>query len=353
VISFQASVSKGWLHHYGDFVFSDKYYHDPLYRFSYDKEIHDFVRRKFKNYPVYHMEANLMQASFVDEHQVLLGGIQPNLILAIALGAEFISYPDKDADVKGNPLKNISKPEDLPSIQKILNHPYIMGLNSQITQIRMGNPELKIIPPFFWDLSGRATIHGILTTSLKLMGDNALLMLITDPERMHLVHQWITDMYSGLIHHYTHLTDFPVTSIHVGECSGTMISGEQYREFVTPYVSQLGKKFGKVRLHSCGPSDHLLEAISLIEGLSVIDTGSNTSIARIRERMGPGFEINVEPPLQFMLKDTPEKDLSGWLQQVLDENQGGPLKLVMHIEPDYSEERCRMVYDELERKKLV
>lgn len=353
MIFYQASVSKGWLHQQGKFIFDDLYYQDPLYRRTQDQVIHDFVRKRFQHYPVYHMEANLMQAGFVHEKQVLIGGIQPNLILAIILGAEFVSYPDRDADVKGNPLGNATPVEELPSLKHILDHPYILELDSQIVQIQRDHPELKIIPPFFWDLSGRATIHGILTTSLKLMGDNALLMLITDSERMHIIHQWITDMYAGLIDHFSRLADFPVTSIHVGECSGTMISGEQYTEFVTPYVSQLGKKFGKVRLHSCGRSDHLLDAISLIEGLSVIDTGSNTSIARIREKMGTGFEVNVEPPLQFMLKNAPEKDLSDWLQQVLRENRGGPLKLAMHVEPDYSVERCLMVYDELVRRKLV
>jgi hypothetical protein len=353
MISYQTSVSKGWLHQQGKFIFDDLYYQDPLYRRTQDQVIHDFVRKRFQHYPVYHMEANLMQAGYVDENQVLIGGIQPNLILAIVLGAEFVSYPDRDADVKGNPLENGVTIDELPSLEHILNHPYILELDSQIVRIQKDHPELKIIPPFFWDLSGRATIHGILTTSLKLMGDNALLMLITEPERMHIVHQWITDIYTGLIDHFTRLTDFPVTSIHVGECSGTMISGEQYLEFVTPYVSQLGRKFGKVRLHSCGLSDHLLDAISRIEGLSVIDTGSNTSIARIRELMGTDFEINVEPPLRLMLKDAPEEDLSGWLQLTLKENKGGPLKLAMHIEPDYSVERCLTVYDELVKNKLV
>ena len=347
MISLQASVSKGWLHKYGNFVFSEKYYFDPLYRHFLDKEINGFVRTKFLRYPVYHMEANLMQAAFVDENQVLIGGIQPNLILAIALGAQFISYPDKDADVNGIPLKNISKAEDLPSTEKILNHPYIISLNSQITQIRKDHPELKIIPPFFWDSSGRATIHGILTTSLKLIGENAMLLIMVDPELLHVIHQWITEVYIALINHFARSTEFSITSVHVGECSGTMISDEQYREFVTPYVNQLGNRFGNIRLHSCGPSNHILDAISRIDHLSVIDTGSNTSIAKIREMMGVDFEINVEPPLKLMLKDSPEKDLLAWFHQVLEENQGGPLKLAMHIEPDYAAEKCLMIYDEL------
>ena len=312
-----------------------------------------FVSREFPDYPLYNMEANLMQAGHTNENQVLVGGIQPNLILAVALGSEFVVYPDKDSDISGNPLKNIVSGKDLPGMEQILDHPFIQELNAQILQLKSTHPELEIIPPFFWDSSGRATIHGIITTSIKLIGDNAMIMMIMDPDLMHLIHQWITDVYILLINHFTKLADMPVTSVHVGECSGTMISNEQYAEFITPYVSQLGKAFGNIRLHSCGSTDHILDAISQIENLAVIDTGSNTSVAKIREMKGPGFEINLEPPVQLMLKDSPKSEILGWLDQVLDENKGGPIKFAFHLESGYAIENCLAIYDELKERNLI
>ena len=353
MISFQASVSKGWLHKNGGFVFDEKYYKDPLYRRLQDRKMNGFVSNEFSNYPLYNMEANLMQAAYTNENQVLVGGIQPNLILAIALGSEFVYYPDKDSDVSGNPLKNISSGENLPDLAKILDHPFIQELDAQIIHLKSVHPELEIIPPFFWDSSGRATIHGIITTSFKLIGDTAMMMIIMDPDLLHIVHQWITDAYILLINHYAELANIPITSVHVGECSGTMISNDQYLEFITPYVSQLGKAFGSIRLHSCGPSDHILEAISQIENLTIIDTGSNTSIAKIREMRGIDFEINIEPPVKLMLTDSSERDLIAWLDDVLEENQGGPLKFVFHLESSYSSINCLMIYDELFRRKLI
>jgi hypothetical protein len=132
-----------------------------------------------------------------------------------------------------------------------------------------------------------------------------------------------------------------------------MISNEQYAEFVTPYVTQLGKAFGNIRLHSCGMSDHLLEAITRIENLAVIDTGSNTSVARIREMKGVGFEINVEPPVNLMLKDSPKSEILAWLDRVLEENQGGPIKFAFHLESGYAIENCLALYDELVKRGLV
>ena len=347
MISFQASISKGWLHEHGGFEFTEKYYMDPIYRRLHDKEMDDFIRKDFGYYPIYNMEANLMQADNTYDNHVLIGGIQPNLILAKVLGADFVYYPDKDMDVSGNPLADISSPDILPEPAEILKHPFIQKLDVQIAWIKQKHPEFEIIPPFFWDNSGRATIHGIITTSFKLIGDQAMMMIIMDPDLLHIIHQWIADVYIVLIDYFSKQANFPVTSIHVGECSGTMISNDQYLEFITPYVSQLGRTFDNVKLHSCGHSDHILKAISEIENLSIVDTGSNTSVAKIRELVGFDFEINIEPPVKLMLEDTSEEDLVYWLKNTLEENQGGPLKIVLHLDIGYSVQNCMRIYDEL------
>lgn len=353
MISYQASVSKGWLHKNGGFEFNSQYYLDPLYRLEQDKKMNCFVRDTFDKYPVYNMEANLMQAGFVNDNQVLIGGIQPNLILGLILGADFVFYPDKDMDVSGNPLKNISNRKELPEIKKILNHPFIKEMEDQISFLQKEHPEVDIIPPFFWDSSGRATIHGIITTSFKLIGDNAMLMIIMSPDLLHAVHQWIAEVYILLINYFAQLTNIQVRSVHVGECSGAMISNDQYGEFVNPYINKIGRRFNKIRLHSCGLSDHVLKSITKIENLHEIDTGSNTSIAKIRKTRGRDFKISIEPPVKLMLKNSSEEELMIWLDNALKENIGGPLNFVLHLESGYSTKNCLMIYDELKRRMLI
>ena len=353
MISYQASVSKGWLHEEGGFEFDEKYYLDPLYRRLQDKAMNAFIKKDFLDYPLYNMEANLMQADYTNESQVLIGGIQPNLILALILGAEFVFYTDKDMDVSGNPLNHISKADQLPQKEQILDHPFIKEMETQISFLQNEHPELEIIPPFFWDSSGRATIHGIITTSFKLIGDNAMLMIIMNPDLLHAVHQWIADVYILLINHFAQLTNIQVRSVHVGECSGAMISNDQYGEFVNPYINKIGRCFEKIRLHSCGLSDHILKSISEIENLHEIDTGSNTSIAKIRDARGRDFKISIEPPVKLMLKDSSEEELMIWLDNALKENIGGPLNFVLHLESGYSTKNCLMIYDELKRRMLI
>ena len=212
---------------------------------------------------------------------------------------------------------------------------------------------MKVIPPFFWDESGRATIHGIITTSLKLTGDNIMITMMSDPDLAHAIHQWIVDAYIALIQHFADTGKLPVTSIHVGECAGTMISSELYDEFIVPYISQLGEKLGLVRIHTCGISDHIMKPISKIKNLNIIDTGSGTSISKIRELMGPDFTIHIAPPMELLMSNVPQSQILDWLNKTLDENQGGPLQIAYHIEPDYELGNCLVMHDELERRGLI
>jgi hypothetical protein len=346
-------VSKAWLHQEGGFDFDAAYYRDPLVRRERDLACAAFVRRRFPHYPVYHMEDNLVQARFVAPNQLLVGAIQPNLIIAAALGADFVVAADKDSDVAGYPLRDLASAGDLPSVAAVLDLPLIAELGEQVTRYRRERPDLRVIPPFFWDTSGRATIHGIVTTALKFMGPDIFLLMLEDPGLVHAVHGWIADVYTAVVRHFSALGDLPVTSVHVGECAGTMLGGEQYREFVTPYASRLGREFGALRLHSCGHADHVLDAIADIEGLAVIDTGSDTSVAAIRRRLGPDFAVNVFPPLRVLRAEADAAAMAEWLDHTLSDNANGPLQLAYHLEPDYNESNCAYLHEELARRGLV
>ncbi len=353
MITVQASVSKGWLHKHGGFVFNDRYYMDPYYRMQQDEKCHNFIREKFPDYPLYNMEDNLVQAKHVVPDMMLVGAIQPNMIIAAALGAEFVFTPDKDSDVKGFPLKDVKAVTELPSVSDTLQLPFIKNLEKQLLDAREKYPDLTIIPPFFWDLSGRATIHGIVTTSMKFIGSDIFTKMMIEPDLVKGIHKWITDVYIAVIRHFSQLGDLPVTSVHVGECSGAMLDEPSYREYVTPYISQLGREFGAIRLHSCGHSDHIIDPICEIENLEIIDTGSNTSLVLIRERMGREFEINDVPPVEILVESAEKEDMVQWLDQTLKDNDGGKLKLGYHLEPDYNLENCRYIHEELHRRGLV
>ncbi len=344
MIKIQASVSKGWLHQHGGFVFPNKYYLDPIFRREQDQKIKRFVEEQFPGLPIYNMESNLVQANYVKDNQILVGAIQPNMILAALLGAQFSFFETTDSDVMGKPLEHISDISSLPLVGKILDHSLIREMDGQITSLATQHPEFRVIPPFFWDESGRATIHGVITTSLKLTGDNILIIMMSDPDLAHAIHQWIVDAYVILIKHFADTGNLPVTSVHVGECAGTMISPELYEEFVVPYISQLGDRLGPIRLHSCGISDHLIEPASHIRNLKIIDTGSGTSLKRIREMMGKDFEIHVAPPTEVLRKGSGQEVILRWMDQTISDNEGGPLQIAYHLEDEYDMQNTMAIH---------
>jgi uroporphyrinogen-III decarboxylase len=353
MITIQASVSKGWLHKYGGFDFNQKYYLDPYFRMQQDQECHKFIKKRFPDLPLYNMEDNLVQAEYVVPDMMLVGAIQPNMIIAASLGAEFVFSPDKDSDVKGFPLKDISDTAQLPKPEDVRNLSFIKELKDQIVFARDNYPGNRIIPPFFWDTSGRATIHGIVTTSMKFIGQEIFTKMMMEPELVKGIHSWITEVYISVIRYFSEMGNLPVSSVHVGECSGTMLNESSYREFVTPFISRLGREFGHIRLHSCGNADHVIAPICEIENLEIIDTGSNTSLKSIRKKMGRNFEINVFPPVEVLVESAQREDIKNWLNITLEDNDGGNLKFEYHLEPDYNWENCLYIHDRLDEMGLV
>ncbi len=344
MIAVQTSVSKGWLHDTAGFTFDERYYFDPLYRWAQDRTIHQFLAARFPGGEFHNMESNLVQLAHARPDQVLVGGIQPNLILGACLGAGFVFPPDKDADIDGRPLAELATLDELPPVESLLAHPLILQFDAQIAALRAARPELPVIPPFFWDCSGRATIHGFITTSLKLYGEEIFLRIYDAPEFVEGLHAWITDAYTALIRHYSDLGALPVTSVHVGECSGTMLRPGHYQRFIVPYASRIGLTLGPVRLHSCGRSDHLLAAIGSIANLSVLDTGSGTSVAAVRAQLGKDFPVDLAPPVELLLQGVDLSRVSGWVEQVLAENDGGPLSIGFHLEPGYAVDNCLAIH---------
>lgn len=352
MIKIQASVSKGWLHKNGGFEFNEKYYLDPIYRMEVDRQCHEFIKKRFPDYPIYNMEDNLVQAEHVVPDMILVGAIQPNMIIAAALGAEFVFDPRQDSDVKGLPLKDIKSTDELPDPEELLNLPFIKELENQYYSTKKKFPDHKVIPSFFWDESGRATVHGIVTTSMKFIGEEIFIKMMMEPELVHAIHKWITDVYITVIKHFSRMGRIKVSSIHVGECSGTLLSEDLYREFVVPYIDLLGKEFETVRLHSCGNADVIMPAICEVNNLNIIDTGSYTSIARIRRRMENNFEINTVPPVEILV--SPDREgIENWLNKTLVENDGGNLKIAYHLEADYNENNCLYIHEFLNEQGLT
>ncbi len=341
-ISLAGSLSKGWMARALDVAFDREYYFDLQKRLEIDRRCNEYARGELADLNIFYTESNLGEYAYFSDDQILVGGIQPNMILGMLIGAEFIPNDSMDADISMTPLKG-KDPDELPTPESLIEHELIKLFDEQIRKVR-SEGKLTPVPPFFWDVSGRATIHGTLTTAQKFLGESIFIDLMTAPEKVVKVMDWITESFIVLMKHFSEIGDLPVTAVHIGECSGCMVNPDMFAQFVVPHAWRIAEALGPLRFHSCGASTHLLECMKTISSLTWLDLGGDTSIAKAREVFGKDFPIDVAPMPADFSADSPEPILN-WAKQVIDENDGGPLRILYHLEPDYKLEIVRSLND--------
>ncbi|MHC4172823.1 MAG: uroporphyrinogen decarboxylase family protein [Planctomycetota bacterium] len=335
MITISGTLSKGWMAKALGVVFDRDYYFEPSRRYAVDCQCNEYAAERFPGMRLFYSESNLGKIDYWDKSQIQIGGIQPNMILGMLLGADFIPQDSGDADITPGCLMG-KNPAGLLIPESLLGHQMIVLFDEQIRQIQDDSQRrLRSIPPFFWDLSGRAAIHGAMTSAQKFLGENIFMDMMTEPQRALEIMHSIAEAFIVLCRHFSEIANLPITAIHVGECSSCMVSPELIERFVVPVTSKIGRQLGPVRLHSCGPSTGHLEAFSKITNLYSLDLGGDTSIRRVREVFGKKMLISVTPLPHDMSVQSTDAILS-WAKRILEENNGGNLEYVYHLEPGYN-----------------
>ncbi|HSW46310.1 MAG TPA: uroporphyrinogen decarboxylase family protein [Phycisphaerae bacterium] len=344
-VSFLGSVSFGWLHQRGGFVFDEPYFLDPRIHLEREHKINEYVARHFPDDPIYNMEAHLVQPAGRRRRVALVGPLQPNLILGAAVGARFVFYGDRDPDITPTPLADSHDVGELTSEGWASMWPLSEFLD-QIQRAReMVGSRNRVVPPYFWDSTGRATIHGILTTAQKLIGERVFVEMIENPSFIHDLFAWIADAYVAQIRLFAGAADMEITGVHVGDCSLCMVSPDQFTEFVLPHANRLAREFGPVRFHSCGKVDHLLEAFKAVDNLAILNFGSGTSVRKMRELFGR-MRIDLTPDVKMLTYGSPA-EIDAWVRRTIDENDGGPLEIQNHIDVAQPEGNTRQMIETL------
>ncbi len=331
-IQFTGTLSKGFMAKQLGVQFDRDYYFNPKKRYEIDRQCNEYATNALADLDIFYTESNLGQFKYFSNDQVLVGGIQPNMILGMLVGADFIPNNLMDADISMTPLKDV-EPDDLPDPKTLLSHDLIKLFDEQILQIQ-SEGLLVPIPPFFWDASGRTTLHGAFTTAQKFLGENIFIDLMTEPQKVVKVMDWITESWIVLAKHFSHISGLPITSVHIGECSGCMVDPGMFERYIVPQASRIAETLGPLRFHSCGASTHLLEMMKTIPNLQSLDLGGDTSMKKVRDIFGQDFPIDIAPMPADFAADFSLPILS-WARRVIGENAGGALRIIYHLEPDY------------------
>lgn len=174
-----------------------------------------------------------------------------------------------------------------------------------------------------------------MTSAQKFLGQGIFMDMIAEPQRCLDIMGWIGDAFIVLCRHFSRIAGLPITGVHVGECSSCVVSPELIEKFVVPVTSKIGEELGPVRLHSCGPSTNHLKAFSKIKNLHSLDLGGDTSISKAREVFGKEMPLSVSPLPQDMSAEKADSILR-WARRIFEENGGGNLEYVYHVEASYN-----------------
>ena len=123
-----------------------------------------------------------------------------------------------------------------------------------------------------------------------------------------------------------------------------MVDVDNFVKFVVPATSRLGQTFGPVRFHSCGRSDHLIDACARIGRIESLDVGGDTSVARIREVFGRAFAVGIAPLVEDLSASSPCGILA-WFERVVHDNDGGDLTIGYHLETHYRLANIRALHE--------
>jgi len=346
-ISALGSISFGWLHQQAGFVFDEPFFLDPHVRRQREREIHAYVATRFPEDPLYNIEAHLVQVAGRQRPVVLVGGLQPNLILGAAVGAEFVFYGDKDPDITPTPLADLRDCDRLARLDWQRAWPVNLFLDQIHAARNRWGEDAVIVPPFFWDTTGRATIHGIVTTAQKLIGERVFLEIAEQTAFVRDLFRWIVASYASLIRLFAAAAGMPVSGLHVGDCSLCMVSPRAFTELVLPHLNELARQIGPVRLHSCGRSDHLLAAFRDVTNLAALNVGSGTSVRKLRDTF-PTLRVDLLPPVELVTTGTPQA-MDTWVRQCVAENGDGELELQYHLDLGQPEATCLQIHRTLEQ----
>ena len=336
------------VHQHTGFDLSERYYTDPIYRLGHDQEAAAWARQRFPGFEVF-IESGEFSANAAPVIRV--GGLQPYIIISALFGAEIRFWDDHEPCIVEEPLKHVA---DLSSIEipNIERHPFVQKLVEQVREMqRAHGGRMPISPPFFWDDSDWAFVHAPFTTAYKLRGERFFMELYSDPEGTHHLIDVAVQTISLLIDLFAGVGERRIKGIHLGDCAASLVSPKHYLQYAVPALERLIEGYGPARLHSCGPSTHLLSAFERIQGIQELHLGWDTDLGAARARLGDRQMAYLLPPA-FLLQD--QSQIEKQMRAALEANGDAPLIwwiMIDHGTPEDHLNLVQRIWQERSRKR--
>jgi hypothetical protein len=325
-----------WWHRNAGLTFDEDFYYHPLKRVESEKKMEQILYERFGEYGL---------GEDRDNDLPVVGAVHnaAGYIISEMLGCE-VKY-----------LEN-SAPQVIPAeqdtlaidVEKAFVHASYKKLQNLFSRLKAK----------YGFLNGDINWSGVLNTSLDLQGEKIFLDFFNQPEQVKTYFNSIGEVIERFVK--TISAETRTTSISVNrnirhikqpvflhsECSHTMISVEQYEEFLMPIDLQWSSKFRPFGIHYCGEDPHrYAEAFSKIRNLDFLDVGWGGDVKELRKYL-PSTFMNIRISPVEIIHQTNE-DLADLIRQLVKDSANPYLTGVCCINMDdqVEDEKIRTIFE--------
>jgi hypothetical protein len=169
----------------------------------------------------------------------------------------------------------------------------------------------------FGHVKGDINWSGILNTAMDLEGEKVFIDFFNKPDEVMQIFTRIaqvTEKFFTVINDWTGTSSISVNRSIAGlkhpvflhsECSHTMISVDDYEEFLKPFDREWNRRYKPYGIHYCGRDPHrFAESWSKLESLDFLDVGAGGDPALIRKYLPDTF-LNLRLDPTVLIRQTP------------------------------------------------
>lgn len=229
--------------------------------------------------------------------------IQPIEIILRTQGAGWRFPVDATLESLGEPWADLSIAE-IESLDPLeaAHHPVMDEIIAQYRELQRLYGDRADL---FGLKSGMMTIHTPYTTAHQLRGQGLFIEMLTDPAGVAVIFDKVWAIVQAVFGRFADLVGADINSIHLGDCSASLLSAQTYRDVVLPVNQRLAAQYPSAGYHSCGSSTHLLPEFATLPHLASIQLGPGTDLAQAAHLL-PGLHLMpLLDPVRFR-EDEPE-----------------------------------------------
>lgn len=327
-------ISPNWVSQAMGARFSERYFMDPEYRLEENARIADWLaefdqelaaRFCYPGVKWYPIGISGIGGVFDNPqaHIVDIGIPQTFILITAMMGGEIVYFDGDNPDVKGYPLADIESPDEIqiPDLEEAWPVGVFLRQYEAMVE-KYGREKVHLFAPIEkgWPLW---YLHSPLSVAYRLRGDRLFVDMVEQPALANRILDVALDIGLRLFEIYEEKLRTKILVPPIASCIATLISPRVYEQFEIPRLRKLIDRFGKAKIHSCGPSSHVLHLLGRLPNLVEVELGARTDMALAR-KLWP--EVNL-----VYLLDTPKfvhqtsDEVRLEVSTVIHEASGGPL----------------------------